>query len=90
VQEIRYDGSQILTDSVTQEQILAALGDPSNKTVALHKPGSAVMLPDGSEFVAQANGSWARLKSAEERAAEARMEAIKTELRRAVGEAQRP
>jgi hypothetical protein len=60
MQEIRYDGSQALTDSATKEQILAALGDPSNKVVALHKPGSAVTLPDGSEYVAQADGTWAR------------------------------
>lgn len=81
MQEIRYDGSQALTDRATKEQVLAALGDPSNKTVALHKPGSAVTLPDGSEFVAQADGSWARLKSAEERIAEARVEALKAVLR---------
>lgn len=64
MQENHYDGSVILTDRATPEQLLAALGDPRNKTVAAHNPGSAVKLPDGSEFVAQADGSWARLKSA--------------------------
>lgn len=83
MQESRYDGSVILTDRATPEQLLAALGDPRNKTVAAHKPGSAVKLPDGSEFVAQADGSWARLKSAEERAADARVEALKAALREA-------
>lgn len=61
MQEIRYDGSQVLTDSATKQQILQALGDPTNKVVALHKPGSAVTLPDGSEFVAQVDGTWARM-----------------------------
>lgn len=41
MQESRYDGSVILTDRATPEQLLAALGDPRNKTVAAHKPGSA-------------------------------------------------
>lgn len=60
MQEIRHDGEQVLTDRATTEQLLAALGDPRNKVVALHKPGSAVRLPDGREFVAQADGSWKR------------------------------
>lgn len=60
MQEKRYDGSVVLTDRATQEQILAALGDPSNQVVALHKPGSAVTLPDGREYVCQADGSWVK------------------------------
>lgn len=74
MQETRYDGSVVLTSSATQEQILAALGDPSNKVVAVHKPGSAVRLPDGREFVAQADGTWVNLEAtrAEQQLADAK------------------
>jgi len=70
MQETRYDGDVVLTDRATQEQVERAMSDPSNKVVALHKPGSEVTLRDGSKYVCQADGSWKRVKSAIELHAE--------------------
>lgn len=83
MQESRYDGEVLLTDCVTQEQIERAIADPRNKTVALHRPGSAVTLPDGSEYVCQANGSWVRTKKSLH---DRHLDATREMLRRATGE----
>lgn len=39
MQEQRYDGTENLTPSVSDEQLLAASRDPRNRRVTLHAPG---------------------------------------------------
>ena len=40
MQEITYDGDETLTPYITDKQFKAALDNPKNATVALHKPGA--------------------------------------------------
>ena len=57
MQEIREDGSELLTDSVSKDQIMQAIDNPINRSVHIHKPGSTfydtisgkkfTVLPDG-------------------------------------------
>lgn len=84
MQESRYDGSEVLTGRPTPEQIERAIADPRNRAVAIHKPGSSVKFGE-DEYIVQFDGTWKRVKSSAEVAAEQRAEDLKRRIREAEG-----
>lgn len=66
MQENRYDGNDVLTDKVNEDQIKRALRDARNKVVAVHNAGSVITHSDGRQYVVQADGSWVRVRPSEE------------------------
>lgn len=76
MQETRYDGKEIITIFPTEEQIDKASKNPKNKTVTLHNVGSHVHMVDGTVYEVQENGSWKKIKTKFEAAAESLTEMI--------------
>jgi hypothetical protein len=71
MRETRWDDSEVLTDSVNDVQLRAAMQAmrpapaprpaEQNRAVALHAPGSVVKLADGAEYRIGPKGNWIRL-----------------------------
>lgn len=71
MQEKRWDGLEVLTDTVNETQLRQAMqalapapaAEPArqNRAVALHAPGSIVKLDDGMEYRIGPTGNWIRL-----------------------------
>ncbi len=65
MQEIRHDGSEEWTENVTDEQLMRALQDERNATVAVHRVGARAMRRVGRdrklrEYVVNGLGQWER------------------------------
>jgi len=61
MQERSYDGGEKLTPNATVEDFLKAMGNADNKMVAMHRPGSEVILSDGSRYIIQPDGAWKKV-----------------------------
>jgi hypothetical protein len=62
MQEVRYDGTEQLSQVTSAEQIQKAVEDPRNKTVLVHKPGSIITLRSGAAYRVANDGSWRRVR----------------------------
>lgn len=62
MQEIRWDGTDCLTEKATKEQFIDALDDKRNKTVIAHKTGSIITRTDGSQYQVWSDGSLRKIK----------------------------
>ena len=56
MQEIRYDGTEKITENAGKEEILKAVQDLGNKTVLIHKPGSVITNIKGVKFTVGGDG----------------------------------
>lgn len=60
MQETRYDGTSELTDDPTLQEFLEAMGEPRNRTISLHKPGTIVTTQEG-RFLVGEFGAWSKV-----------------------------
>ncbi len=61
MQENRYDGTEVLTEKATSEQVHRALANPANKTVSVHNSGSVIKSITGAQYEVQKDGSLRRI-----------------------------
>ena len=57
MEEKRFDNSTVFTNCATFENMKNALGNPMNKTILLHKPGSVIKTKDGKFYRIDKNGT---------------------------------
>ena len=62
MQEHRYEGPDKLTPNVDMPQVEAAMRDPRNRAITLHKAGSIITLDDGSRYEVRKGGMLKKLK----------------------------
>jgi hypothetical protein len=65
MQEIRYDGSEELTDDVKMDALLEAIHDVENRIIAVHKPGSIIKSKDDTFYRVNKSGAWIKIKDDE-------------------------
>ena len=56
MQEIRYDGTEKITENVTQHEIIRAINNKDNKQVIIHKDGSVIKTQEGREYTVSKDG----------------------------------
>lgn len=61
MQEQRYDGTELLTESATPEKVNEAINNPQNKTVAVHRPGEEFTTLDGTQYRVGPAGNLVRI-----------------------------
>ena len=61
MQEVRYDGTEHLSQLENEEQLRKALEDPRNKSVTVHKTGSIITMRDGTKYEVMPAGNWKRI-----------------------------
>lgn len=61
MQESRYNGSEVLIERATPDQIHRALRNPENQSVLVGAPGAVITSVTGARYEVQKDGSFKRL-----------------------------
>lgn len=63
MQEIKWNGFEVIKERVTEEEIVGAIRDKSNKRVVVHASGSRFTDSRGREYEVWTDGSVRRVKA---------------------------